>query len=227
MWESGGLRWRNASPNPHARAAAQCQVSVCEWACVTVVSPRPGQSGHRKLGERETCHDGALAGKREEQTLEMERKKESSWESRIKCWPRLPAGRLRHCLASTRLLCPEWEPICREFVPLPLISPTLVQTAWHFYAWRLLSQHQSPTCTGSPPSHKASHNGISIRRTFSKVLFYFLKLSPGPPKNPADLFVMFGEFRENAGNWEASSQSSWFLFIFKHLFVDFNKSKLT
>lgn len=49
--EEGGIiwdGWRNASVNPCVRAAAQCQVSACEWACVTAISRRPGWDRGRK-----------------------------------------------------------------------------------------------------------------------------------------------------------------------------------
>lgn len=42
--------WRNASVNPCVRAAAQCQVSACEWACVTAVSARPSGPGRWEVG---------------------------------------------------------------------------------------------------------------------------------------------------------------------------------
>lgn len=58
--EGGGIicegwrdAWRNASVNPCVRAAAQCQVSACEWACVTAVSQRPGRDAGR--WERKSC----------------------------------------------------------------------------------------------------------------------------------------------------------------------------
>lgn len=50
--------WRNASVNPCVRAVAQCQVSACEWACVTAVSPRLlgcSEVGEKELRKEEMC----------------------------------------------------------------------------------------------------------------------------------------------------------------------------
>lgn len=47
--------WRNASVNPCVRAVAQCQVSACEWACVTAVSPQPGRGAVNELQKEEMC----------------------------------------------------------------------------------------------------------------------------------------------------------------------------
>ncbi len=87
-WRDG---WRNASVNPCVRAAAQCQVSACEWACVTAVSPRPGWDAER--WERRSCSkpdnrnvfmsmtEKQRANKSEE-TLKTEKKKEKVWRKR-------------------------------------------------------------------------------------------------------------------------------------------------
>ena len=91
-WRDG---WRNASVNPCVRAAAQCQVSACEWACVTAVSPPPGRAEGR--WERRSCSEphnrnvfmSMTEQQREQTTVRNTEKNERKkvWRSSFKCRP--------------------------------------------------------------------------------------------------------------------------------------------
>lgn len=75
-WRDG---WRNANANPCVRAAAQCQVSACEWACVTAISWRPepgcgevGLEETHKSDNRNVLMTAAAVSKQRRETLKME-----------------------------------------------------------------------------------------------------------------------------------------------------------
>lgn len=167
-WRDG---WRNASVNPCVRAAAQCQVSACEWACVTAVSPRPGRDAGRweRKSRGKPDNRNVFMSVTEQQAKQRARNTEN-WrrcggkkkkKNGIKC-QLLPVGPRGWTSVISRLLCPEREPICREFVTLhPPASAALIQSVWHLHASGLLSQYNSPTHTKTTHTLTPTHTELS------------------------------------------------------------------
>lgn len=122
------------------RAAANLTTGMCLWVWRS--------SSKQNKGARNTENWRRCGGKK---------KKKNG----IKC-QLLPVGPRGWTSVISRLLCPEREPICREFVTLhPPASAALIQSVWHLHASGLLSQYNSPTHTKTTHTLTPTHTELS------------------------------------------------------------------